>query len=234
MTTTNRRSVPVSLTILIVAALAIAVVWLLRPDSGSVSQFEQAPLPWKITTFSDGTSEVFRLHLGEVTVAQLLQQLGEDHELAIISDDNDRSGLEIFYTSFSAGPIKGKLIARVNASQETLETMQANAASSSYIDTGSRKFLLNANDLQRIQGWTIAGLSFVPAANLSDEVIVARFGEPARKVPAEDAVHYFYPQKGLHIARSDKAKELLQYVAPRDFARLELPHSGSGDVSPGE
>jgi hypothetical protein len=35
--------------------------------------------------------------------------------------------------------------------------------------------------------------------------------------------HFLYPAKGLDLILDRKGKEVLQYVAPRDFARLREP-----------
>lgn len=219
---------PTWLLILVISAMSIVLFWVLRPTA-SLERLQQAPLPWNVKTFADGTSEVFQLHLGQVTVAKLIETLGEDHELAIISDQQDNSGLEVFYGHFQAGPIKGKLIARINADDAMLKTMQGNASRSAYIDSGSRKFFLNADDLSSIQSWTIAGLSFIPAANLKEDVVLARFGEPRQRIEQsipgqeEPLIHFLYPDKGLHVAISPNSKELMQYVAPKNFERLQEP-----------
>ena len=51
-----------------------------------------------------------------------------------------------------------------------------------------------------------------------------RFGEPGeRLVVSEKRVHLLYPDKGLDVVVDGNGKELLQYVAPRDFAELREP-----------
>lgn len=173
---------------------------------------------------ADGSSRVFGIQLEESTVAETLSTLGEDHELAIISDQNDRSGLEIYYSHFSAGPIKGKLIIAVTAAQETLEKMQARANSSSYTASGSRKFLITAEDLHQIQHWPVNNIAFIPSASLDEDIIKARFGQADQVVSiSEDETHFLYPHKGLDITLNANGKEVLQYVAPRSFSRLAEP-----------
>ena len=40
---------------------------------------------------------------------------------------------------------------------------------------------------------------------------------------SEKRVHLLYPDKGLDVVVDSEGKELLQYVAPKDFALLREP-----------
>jgi hypothetical protein len=183
-----------------------------------------ANLPWQIDTHADQTSSVFGLTLEHTTVADALQTLGEDHELGIISDSNDNSGLEIYYSHFKTGPLQAKLIIAVQADQTQLIQMQENASSASFTSSGSRKFLLNENDLQNIRHWPIASLNLIPAASLDEDIILARFGQPSERIRVdENSEHFLYPDRGLEVVLNQEGKELLQYVAPRSFEKLSAP-----------
>ncbi len=206
----------------IVVAAAIGYV-LMKPSTNSVPT-AAVNLPWQVELHSDETSSVFGIQLEHTRVDELIEALGIEYELAIISDSNDRNGLEIYYSYFSAGPIKGKLIAQVSADHNELEAMQARASSSSYTSSGSRKFMLNATDLAQIQSWTINSLSLIPAANLDEEIVLSRFGQPAQRITTQHgSEHFLYPNIGVDIALNEKAKELIQYVAPRHFDQLVKP-----------
>lgn len=208
--------------IVVTLALAVAGYFLLEPAPTDT----EAPsnLPWQIELDSEGRSRVFGITLESTTVAQMIERLGQDHELAIISDNNDQSGLEVYFSHFAAGPIKGKLIARIQADSQTLNTMQASASRKSYTSSGSRKFMLNEQDLERIRQWPVDSLSFIPSANLDEAIILSRFGEPDQRIHTEAGIqHFLYTNKGLDIALSEDTKELLQYVAPRNFNQLLAP-----------
>lgn len=207
--------------------LAAGVTWLFLSSSLEKPPMDTQPLvsmPWQIEAHDDGTSTVFGITLEKTTADELINQLGIDHEIAIISDQQDNSGLEIYYGYFTTGPIKGKLIARVTADNDTLYDMQKRAIKSEYIDTGSRKFVLATEDLEQIKNWTIHSLSLVPTANLDEEVILSRFGGEAQRIQSQEGVeHFLYPGKGLDVTLYSEGKELLQYVAPRSFSLLSEP-----------
>jgi hypothetical protein len=42
-------------------------------------------------------------------------------------------------------------------------------------------------------------------------------------MPAAGVEHWLYPEKGLDLMLNDSGKEVLQYVAPREFATLARP-----------
>jgi hypothetical protein len=52
---------------------------------------------------------------------------------------------------------------------------------------------------------------------------------------SEKRVHLLYPEKGLDVVVDSDGKELLQYVAPRNFAELREPlHKPDGEKSPAQ
>lgn len=202
------------------ALIALAFVGLSPDPKPNTS----ATLPWDIRLVEAGHSEVFGITLGRTTVNEALDILGVDHDLAIISDQQDHSGLEIYYSHFRTGPLAAKLILSVNIDPLLLETMQARASNAQYLQSGARKFSLSAMDLKNIQPLKIGALSLIPAANLSRETIITRFGEPAETIViGEQAQHMLYPSKGLDVVFHPGTKETMQYTAPRDFEQLRQP-----------
>jgi hypothetical protein len=49
---------------------------------------------------------------------------------------------------------------------------------------------------------------------------------------SEKRVHLLYPQQGLDVVVDGNGKELLQYVAPRNFASLREPLRAAVAVQP--
>ena len=73
---------------------------------------------------------------------------------------------------------------------------------------------------------TLAALTFLPAARFDEAVALERFGPaPERIGSADGQVHLLYPERGLVVSLDPqgRGKPVLQYVAPRDFARLRAP-----------
>ncbi|WP_299769264.1 hypothetical protein [uncultured Pseudoteredinibacter sp.] len=180
-------------------------------------------LPWQIEQFEDGSSEVFGLRLGQTTLAQALEIIGKDSESAIVIDQQNNASLESYISHYKAGPLQGKLILLVDIPASQLQQMIQNLEHGDYMASGARKLLPTESDWQLAQQASIAGISFIPAINLDDGIINNRFGTPETQLHSEELTHYLYPQKGLDIALSENGKEVLQYIAPRQFHKLSQP-----------
>ncbi|MCW8831543.1 MAG: hypothetical protein OQK32_08510 [Gammaproteobacteria bacterium] len=179
-------------------------------------------LPWQIDVLPDGSSQVFGLHLGVSRLADVLGILGEDDvELAIIAASDELGSLEVYYGHFLAGVISGKLIIMTDASEHNIKRWRENAIKSEHTATGrAKKYILSVDDLKLALHEVVTGLTFIPSLNLDEEIILARFGEPAERVQLDGAMHYLYPDKGLDIALFEEAKEVIQYVAPGSFQSI--------------
>jgi hypothetical protein len=136
--------------------------------------------------------------------------------------------------SVSIGPLTGKLVLSITATASELGAMRDKAAKSDHLATGIRKFTLNDADRQRAERMPLAAIAFIPAAGLDEAIILQRFGAPAERIRQDETLeHFLYPARGLDIVLDSKGKEVLQYVAPADFARLRAPllKVGAGDTA---
>lgn len=210
------------LPLLLVIALSTAAYFALKPTPNPGEP--AVKLPWNIVTRDDGLSEVFGLTLEQTTLGEALQLLGEDHQLAIIANQDNYSALEVYYSHFASGPLKGKLILVIDAPLQALKDIQDNPAAASYMASGARRFSLSADDLVQAQQWPVKSLSFIPATNLKQEIFEQRFGAPTEIIAeSETTRHLLYPELGLDIVVNDEAKEQLIYIAPRAFDTLRAP-----------
>lgn len=173
-------------------------------------------LPWQIDVLPDGSTQVFGLHIGVSRLSDVLGILGDDDmELAIISASDEVGSLEMYYGHYKAGVIAGKLVVQASASEKNISEWRERAVKSDYMASGqAKKHLLSGDELKQALNEVVIGLTFIPSINLDEEIIVARFGEPAERVQLEGATHYIYPEKGLDIALFEDAKEVIQYVSP--------------------
>jgi len=181
-------------------------------------------LPWQIEILTDGSTRVFGLHIGTSSLSDAIEILGIDMELAIIASSDEVGNLEMYYGHYRAGLLSGKLILQTNISEQKVKLWRENALRSEYMATGlAKKYILSPDDLPQVLAEVIIGLTFIPAANLDEEVILARFGEPEQRLQSDTAVHFLYPEKGLDLALYESSKEVLQYVKPETFQQLVEP-----------
>ena len=173
-------------------------------------------LPWQIDILPDGSTQVFGLHIGVSRLSDVLGILGDDDmELAIIAATDEVGSLEMYYGHYRASVISGKLVVQTSASEQHIKGWREKAVKSDYMASGqAKKYLLSGDELKQALDEVVTGLTFIPAINLDEEIILARFGEPVERVQLEGAIHFLYPEKGLDVALFEDAKEVIQYVSP--------------------
>ncbi|MFC1589564.1 hypothetical protein ACFL3P_04755 [Pseudomonadota bacterium] len=198
----------------------LAVVLLVSPFLNKSENMEPVTgLPWQIDILPDGSTQVFGLTLGVSRLSDVLGLLGDDDvDLAIIAAGDEVGSLEMYYGHYQAGVIAGKLVVQANSSEENIKSWREHAIKSDYMASGkAKKYRLSADDLKQALNEVVTGITFIPSANLDEEIILARFGQPDERVQLEGVTHFLYPAKGLDIAMFAEAKEIIQYVSPDAF-----------------
>jgi hypothetical protein len=213
--------VKIFFTLFVLLAVALAVYPFLNPREHGDTV---TGLPWQIDIQPDGSTQVFGLHIGSSRLSDAYEFLGNDMELAIIAASDEAGTLEMYYGHYQAGLLSGKLVLQASASEQDIGRWRENAAKSEYMASGkAKKYTLSDADSALVLQEKITGITFIPSVNLDEEVILARFGQPEKKIVLSDVTHYLYPANGLDIALYKEAKEVLQYVSPGDFSRLTRP-----------
>lgn len=207
---------------LLVLALAAPLLFLPAPGNRPAAPAEG--LPWQIDVLAEGNSRVFGLTLGAATLADARARFGPDLQVAVVAAPQEQGALEAYLDNVTLGFVTGKLVVTMDASAETVAAMRARAVKTEYMESTTRKSTLAPADLEAAERLPIAALAFVPSANLDEQMILQRFGTPAERIrSAETVEHFLYPDRGLDVVLDAKRKELLQYVAPKRFARLRDP-----------
>jgi hypothetical protein len=189
--------------------------WTRQPDAPIDGNY-----PWQIDVHEDGLSTVFGLTLGRTTFTEARVKLGEGMKLALLSTDSGDDSVEMYYSHFSAGRLSGRLILVADLAAETLAGMRQRAIRSG----GAHSFRLHSDDLPSVLQAPIKTLTFIPVVDLDKDIIIQRFGQPQEIISRNDMLsHYLYPQKGLDLILDKDGKEVLQYIAPREFNKLHDP-----------
>ncbi|MDO9005663.1 MAG: hypothetical protein Q7V20_19620 [Aquabacterium sp.] len=217
---------------LLVASLAAATFIALDhgdPKGVKPNQVPMHDLPWHITPLSSGGTQVFGLRLAEQpeaasTLGDVQRRWASDFQMAVVAAPGENGTLEAYVESATMGFIIGKLVVTAQVSPQVIQGFRERAAKVGYMNSNTRKYSLNADDQALALRSPILALAFIPQANLDDAIVKARFGKPAERVRSNaHAEHWLYPDKGLGITLDSEGKELLQYVAPAQFARLREP-----------
>jgi len=210
----------------IIALIAIAlIVPFLVPGLGKKEGVDpNANLPWQIELDAQGGSSVFGLRPGISTVGDVRQKFGSEMDVAIIAEPNEMGTLEGYYSQVALGFVLAKVIVTVDAKKELILEMRDRALKAKHMESSTRKITLSLDDLAAIEKMPVKAISVIPSVNLDEATVIQRFGPPGeRLVVSEKRVHLLYPEKGLDVVVDGDGKELLQYVAPRNFAELREP-----------
>lgn len=206
-----------------IVAVLLALPLFFLPDG------EQAPppadgLPWQIEKLADGTTRVFGLTLGRSTLEEAKALLGADLKVALMVAPGETGSLEAYYDNVSAGGVAGKMVLTLASTAKQRESMLQRARKVERMQGTTRQIELAEADLASAATATIDAIAFIPAANLDEQIVLQRFGPPAERIRSDEhREHFLYPDRGLEVQLDAKGKEVLQYVAPRDFARLRDP-----------
>lgn len=181
-------------------------------------------LPWQINIRADGNSEVFGLVLTRSTLDDARLRFGRDVDLAVIAAPGEAGSLEAYYQNVSLGMLTGKMILLADLAPETLARLRQRAVKTEFMDSRTRKYSLHRDDLASAWQAPIAGITFIPAVSLDEQTILKRFGEPDERIRTHEHIeHFLYPRQGLDLIFDSRGREVLQYVAPRQFARVRAP-----------
>ncbi|MCW8955666.1 MAG: hypothetical protein OQL09_02190 [Gammaproteobacteria bacterium] len=187
-----------------------------RPHSG---------FPWQIESQADGSIRVFSLVLGQSTLADAEQQFKEGAEITMFVPKDSEAVVEAYFNELTIGGLKSKMVVAFDLDSEQLQAMYDGGVRISTMGSGTRKVMLNSDHLQQVRQSVISGLTYMPSINLTAEFIQHRFGNPDQKIkdPDGDAIHWLYADKGVDVALSEQAKEVIQYVHPANFDRIRSP-----------
>ena len=210
---------------LIALVLLALVLPFFIPGSGKQEGVDpDSNLPWQIAVDGQGGSRIFGLQPGVSTLGDVRRRLGEEIEVAIIAEPNEIGTLEGYYGQVPLGFVLAKMIVTVDVPDEAISAMRERAVRAKHMESTTRRITLHPDDLAAADRLPIRAISVIPTVNLDEATIVQRFGEPGERiVVSEKRTHLLYPKLGLDVVVDKDGKELLQYVAPQQFARLREP-----------
>ena len=213
-----------SLTLLLAATL-MAWRMLTPPDPATRAGVPQGA-PWQIETPNPGQTRVMGLALPGSTLAQVRLRWGSDLKVALMARPEGPVTLEAYLERFETGGVNGRLLLSFDTTNlAALVTHWREKVFGVPQESGARQHVLAEPAVQELGSAALVGVNYIPEAQLSAEVLLARFGPPAERLAeGERLQHWLYPSQGLAVLLDAKGREVLQYVAPADFEeRLASP-----------
>lgn len=219
-----------ALSIIALILVALIVPFLIPGVAKQDGVDPNSNLPWQIQLDGQGGSTVFGLQPGVSTLGEVRRKLGNEIEVAIIAEPDETGTLEGYYTQVALGFVLARVIVTLEAKEEAVAAMRERALKAKHMESMTRKITLHPDDLAGVEQLPVKAISLIPTVNLDEATVIQRFGQPGeRLVVSEKRVHLLYPDKGLDVVVDTDGKELLQYVAPRNFSILRNPLKAGGD-----
>ena len=212
--------IPLTILALVAVMLAAFYVFAPAPDPGSMEA--RTDLPWQITVNRDGSSRVFDLDLGSATLADAIAKFGGLEGFALFEPNDGPLALEGYFGNVRIGMLLAKVIVVLEATPGELDSIRARASDRSGSPSGDWKYTLTdipGDHLHRL----VRGIAYIPGTRDLDAAFFRKYlGDPTATLrESEQAVSWFYPELGLSILIDDEAREVLEYLPPRDFVMPE-------------
>ncbi len=200
------------------------------------TDFDQRPArvdaPWQIRVLGPERVEVMGVTLGQTTLEQLRQRFGQVEGIALFRNPDGRYSLEAYLGKVSIGPLSGRWIVTLEASQQELEALTGRAIKRIKTDNGSYRWTLDGDAKAEQAGRAVSSLTMIPGYGGLDEAFLrSRFGEPEQVVAVdENSEQWLYPERGLRILFDREGKELFEYMTPAMMrsGRQSAAHAAEG------
>ncbi len=208
--------------IIVFAGAAVFLLLILLPQNKSARQAKG--LPWRIEVHENGSSQVFGLTLGTSTLREAQELFTEEGAVSIFMSVENKLSVEAYFDRVTLSGLRGKMVLTLESAEAATQKMFDRGLRIRKLESGARKISLHPDDTILLKQSPVQGITYIPAVNLDEKLILRRFGDPAERIPEGDGVsHWLYPHLGLDIALRAAGKEVLQYVAPKDFERILGP-----------
>lgn len=182
-------------------------------------------LPWDIQQTDAGHTKIFDLTLYQSTLEDAQTLLGDDGKVSLFATPDNQYYIEAFFERMDLSGLRASFVMALNVDSQTTMEMFKRGLRMKSLETGNKQIDLTPEDIAQLKNATIQHITYVPVANLDEELLASRFGAPRHKLADEEpgVIHWLYPEKGLDIAIHEKGKEVLQYLDPTDFNQVLDP-----------
>lgn len=204
---------------LVLLALALAI---LLPGGRTVEQHPK--LPWMLKLDESGQPTVFGVTLGKSTLAEVRDNFQEQGITNLFVSPQRQFTLETYFQNLFLSGIKADMVITLDLTQSELESIYDRGLRISQLESGAKKVVLSSADLESVKHSVIQHITYIPAADLTQDLVLGRFGQAGEQITeASGIVHWLYPEKGMDIALNPNGKEVIQYIAPVKFRELIKP-----------
>jgi hypothetical protein len=191
------------------AVLVFLAIFLFTRD---VEMPKNKTMPWQSYINDKQQTVVFNLTMGESRLIDAARQFGTEIKASLFEDEKSSPELEVYFPSTKVGGISAKIILNLTLDDKIIEVLSRNIDESMLMPSGVKNTTFSTIGEMAMSRIKIKSLTFIPRANLKEDVIKNLFGKPNRVELASEGVSYwYYPEKGLRIIVDNEQKEMLEF-----------------------
>ncbi len=211
--------------LIIIAAAFVPALWQMRSVNLGSMPTASRDAPWESRVAADGAVLALGLRLPGATLADAVALWADGLQMGVMVSRQGAPALEAYVESVRPGGVGGRLVLSAAATQAQLERWVAQSVKQEQVSGDTRRYRLAPADREEALLAAINALGFIPHAELDEQVLRQRFGEPQEILTESETLqHWLYPGRGLAIALDTRGRELLQFVPPAQFkVRLKEP-----------
>ena len=194
---------------LLAAFIAFAVMFLLTRD---IQTPENQAMPWQSYINDQDQTVVFDLTMGQSKLLDAARLFGTEIEASLFENENVDPELEVYFSSTKVGGISAKIILNLALNNQNIDILRDNIDVSMMMPSGVKKTTFKSKAESLMSRFTIKSLTFIPRADLPENVVLDLFGKPDRVDLSNQGISYWhYPEKGLKIIMDDEQKDILEF-----------------------
>ena len=194
---------------LLAAFIAFAVMFLLTRD---IQTPENQAMPWQSYINDQDQTVVFDLTMGQSKLLDAARLFGTEIEASLFENENVDPELEVYFSSTKVGGISAKIILNLALNNQNIDILRDNIDVSMMMPSGVKKTTFKSKAESLMSQFTIKSLTFIPRADLPENVVLDLFGKPDRVDLSNQGISYWhYPEKGLKIIMDDEQKDILEF-----------------------
>ncbi len=194
---------------LLAAFIAFAIMFLLTRD---IQTPENQAMPWQSYINDQDQTVVFDLTMGQSKLLDAARLFGTEIEASLFENENVDPELEVYFSSTKVGGISARIILNLALNKQNIDILRDNIDVSMMMPSGVKKTTFKAKAESLMSRFTIKSLTFIPRADLPENVVIDLFGKPDRVDLSDQGISYWhYPEKGLKIIMDDEQKDILEF-----------------------
>jgi hypothetical protein len=204
---------------ILVTGLLLVVLAMVLSDRPRV---DAAHVPWNVEVSPDGSTRVFGVRLGHTPLRQFERRFGVQAKLALFVAPPHEPTLEAYLNNARIGPFVVKLVAGLAADHGQLKGFHRRAGEREAMPSGALRYSLSPRDAASARDLSIVHITYAPTyVRLEPSRVRQRFGVPdSVQVPKPGTTIWFYPAMGVAVTMVSQARDVIHYVAPREFGQL--------------